>query len=35
MIKGVHTMLYTSDARGLGEFLKDKLDFNATDIGDG
>jgi hypothetical protein len=35
MIKGVHTMFYSSDAKGLREFLKDKLGFSATDVGDG
>ncbi len=35
MIKGVHTMFYSSDAAGLRNFLKDKLGFSATDVGDG
>ena len=35
MIKGVHTMLYSSDPEGLRAFLRDKLGFKATDIGDG
>lgn len=35
MIKGVHTMFYSSDAAGLRNFLHDKLGFKATDIGDG
>ena len=35
MIKGVHTMFYSSDATGLREFVRDKLGFKATDIGDG
>jgi predicted enzyme related to lactoylglutathione lyase len=35
MIKGVHTMFYSSDAKGLREFLRDKLKFNARDIGGG
>lgn len=35
MIKGVHTMFYSSDAEGLREFIRDKLGFNATDIGGG
>lgn len=35
MIKGVHTMFYSSDAAGLREFLRDKLDLEATDIGRG
>src|ERR1043166_3374820 len=35
MIKGVHTMFYSSDAAGLRAFLRDKLNLNATDVGDG
>ena len=35
MIKGVHTMFYSSDAKGLREFLRDKIGFKATDTGDG
>ncbi|HVE61021.1 MAG TPA: VOC family protein [Chitinophagaceae bacterium] len=35
MIKGVHTMLYSSDAAGLREFFRDKLNLKATDVGDG
>ena len=35
MIKGVHTMFYTSDAEGLRVFLRDKLGFKSTDVGDG
>jgi catechol 2,3-dioxygenase-like lactoylglutathione lyase family enzyme len=35
MIKGVHTMFYSSDAAGLRAFLRDKLGFSATDVGDG
>jgi catechol 2,3-dioxygenase-like lactoylglutathione lyase family enzyme len=35
MIKGVHTMFYSSDAAGLREFLRDKLGFKANDIGHG
>jgi hypothetical protein len=35
MIKGVHTMFYSSDAAGLREFLRDKLNLPARDIGDG
>jgi catechol 2,3-dioxygenase-like lactoylglutathione lyase family enzyme len=35
MIKGVHTMFYSSDADGLRTFLKEKLDLQATDIGHG
>ena len=33
MIKGVHTMFYSSDAAGLRDFLRDKLGFKANDIG--
>jgi hypothetical protein len=35
MIKGVHTMFYSSDAAGLRAFLRDKIGLKATDIGDG
>jgi hypothetical protein len=35
MIKGVHTMFYSSDAEGLRTFLRDKLGFKATDVGEG
>ena len=35
MIKGVHTMFYSSDATGLREFFRDKLGFKATDVGGG
>ncbi len=35
MIKGVHTMFYSSNASGLRKFLRDKLGFKATDIGHG
>lgn len=35
MIKGVHTMFYSSDAKGLRTFIRDKLGFKATDIGEG
>ncbi len=35
MIKGVHTMLYSSDVAGLRAFLRDKLGLKATDIGRG
>jgi catechol 2,3-dioxygenase-like lactoylglutathione lyase family enzyme len=35
MIKGVHTMFYSSDADGLRAFLRDKLGLKATDIGHG
>ena len=35
MIKGVHTMFYSSDAAGLRAFLRDKLGLKATDVGGG
>ncbi len=35
MIRGVHTMFYSSNPRGLRTFLRDKLDLKATDVGDG
>ncbi len=35
MVRGVHTMFYTSEAEALREFLRDKLGFPATDVGGG
>lgn len=35
MIRGVHTMFYTSEPEELRVFLRDKLGFPATDVGDG
>ena len=35
MIRGVHTMFYSSQADELRAFLRDKLGFSATDVGDG
>ncbi len=35
MIKGVHTMFYTSQAAELREFIRDKLGLPATDVGNG
>ncbi len=35
MIKGVHTMFYTSQPEALRVFLRDKLGLPHTDIGDG
>src|SRR5262245_44633529 len=35
MIRGVHTMFYSSDADGLRAFLRDKLKFPYTDVGGG
>ncbi len=35
MNKDVYTMFYTSEAEELREFLRDKLGFPYTDVGDG
>lgn len=35
MIKGVHTMFYSSEAEALRAFLRDKLELKATDVGGG
>lgn len=35
MIRGVHTMFYSSEPEALRAFLRDKLGFRATDVGDG
>ena len=35
MIKGVHTMFYTSEPEALRAFLREKLRFPFTDVGDG
>ncbi len=35
MIKGVHTMFYTSDPTALRAFLRDVLKMRATDLGEG
>ena len=35
MIKGVHTMFYTSEPEALRAFLRDNLDLPATDVGGG
>lgn len=35
MIKGVHTMFYSSQSEALRAFIRDKLGFRATDVGDG
>lgn len=35
MIKGVHTMLYTSEPEALRAFLRDTLGFPYTDVGRG
>jgi len=35
MIKGVHTMFYSSEPQALRAFLRDTLGFPAVDVGDG
>jgi hypothetical protein len=35
MIRGVHTMFYTSEPEALRAFLRDKLRFPYTDVGEG
>jgi catechol 2,3-dioxygenase-like lactoylglutathione lyase family enzyme len=35
MIRGVHTMFYTSEPEALRVFLRDKLGLRAADVGDG
>jgi catechol 2,3-dioxygenase-like lactoylglutathione lyase family enzyme len=35
MIKGVHTMIYSSKPEELRAFIRDKLGFSFTDVGDG
>ena len=35
MIKGVHTMFFSSEAEALREFIRDKLGFPCADTGDG
>lgn len=35
MIRGVHTMFYTSEPETLRAFLRDKLGFSGTDVGGG
>ena len=35
MIRGVHTMFYTSDSDATRAFLRDKLGFPYTDVGEG
>lgn len=35
MIRGVHTMFYSSDAEGLRTFLRDTLGMRAADVGGG
>jgi predicted enzyme related to lactoylglutathione lyase len=35
MIRGVHTMFYTSQPEALRAFLRDKIGFPCTDVGEG
>jgi catechol 2,3-dioxygenase-like lactoylglutathione lyase family enzyme len=35
MIRGVHTMFYSSEPEALRAFLRDKLGFSGTDVGGG
>jgi predicted enzyme related to lactoylglutathione lyase len=35
MIKGVHTMFYSSQVEELRKFIKEKLQFTFSDLGDG
>lgn len=35
MIRGVHTMFYSSEPEALRAFIRDKLGFSYTDVGDG
>ena len=35
MIRGVHTMFYSSEADALRSFLRDKLELPYTDVGEG
>ncbi|MFL6201779.1 MAG: VOC family protein [Thermoanaerobaculia bacterium] len=35
MIRGVHTMFYSAQAAELRVFLRDKLGFSPTDVGEG
>jgi predicted enzyme related to lactoylglutathione lyase len=35
MIRGMHAMFYSSEAARLRTFLKEKLGFSGTDVGDG
>jgi catechol 2,3-dioxygenase-like lactoylglutathione lyase family enzyme len=35
MIRGVHTMFYTSEPEATRAFLRDKLGFSYTDVGEG
>lgn len=35
MIEGMHGMFYTDEAKALREFIRDKLEFKGTDVGEG
>jgi hypothetical protein len=35
MIRGMHAMFYSSQAAALRAFIRDKLGFQGTDVGDG
>jgi catechol 2,3-dioxygenase-like lactoylglutathione lyase family enzyme len=35
MIKGMHAMFYSAEAEALRAFLRDKLQFPCTDVGEG
>jgi predicted enzyme related to lactoylglutathione lyase len=35
LIRGMHAMFFSSDADALRAFLRDKLELDATDLGDG
>ena len=35
MIRGVHTMFYSSEPEAFRAFIRDKLGFPATDVGEG
>ena len=35
MIKGMHAMFYTSEAQALRAFIRDRLGWKGTDVGDG
>lgn len=35
MIKGMHAMFYSSDAVGLRQFIRDKLQLEGVDVGEG
>ena len=35
MIRGMHAMFYSSQAEELRAFIRDRLGFSATDVGDG